>query len=68
MEIVLCSIVALLAGYIIGITTGGVHIYTGNKPAAPSKKNEEPVYNEDYSHMLPPDVQDYLLKNNGQIK
>lgn len=65
MEIAL--IVAILAGYVIGLLQGGVHIYTGNKPTA-HKKNEEPVYNEDYSHMLPPDVQDYLLKNNGQIK
>ena len=68
MDVAICTMIALITGYIIGLLQGGVHIYTGNKPTAPTKKNEAPVYNEDYSHMLPPDVQDYLLKNNGQIK
>lgn len=68
MEVAICTMIALVTGYIIGVVQGGVHIYTGIKPVAPSNKNEEPVYNEEYSHMLPPDVQEYMLKNNGQIK
>lgn len=68
MNVAICIIVALVAGYVIGVLQGGIHIYTGEKPVAPKKKNEEQEYNKDFSHMLPPEMQQYFQKNNGYMK
>lgn len=62
-------LIAIALGYIIGLLQGGIHIYTGNKPLAPSvKKDEEPQYNEDLTYHLPQEVKDYFMKNEGFIK
>lgn len=58
---------ALLAGYVIGLLQKGIHIYKDQKPVAP-KKEEKPVYNEDFSHELPPEMQKYFVENQGYIK
>lgn len=59
---------SLALGYCVGLVQGGIHIYTDKKPLVPSAKNEEPQYNEDYTHLLPPDMQEYFKKNSGFIK
>lgn len=67
----LILIIAIALGYGIGLLQGGIHIYTGNKPLAPSAKvqePEEPQYNPDFSSDLPQEVQDYFVQNSGHIK
>lgn len=69
MEFLLIILAAIIFGYAVGIMQKGIHIsiQNGPKPLVP-KPDEQPQYNQDFSHMLPPDVQDYFQKNNGQIK
>lgn len=64
----LSIVFGIVAGYVIGVMQGGIHIYTDKKPLVPSAKNEETQYNEDYTHLLPPDMQEYFKKNSGFIK
>lgn len=69
MEVAICTMVGLLVGYLIGMLQGGIHINinNGHRPLV-SSDGKEPQYNEDYSHLLPPEMQEYYLKNNGQMK
>lgn len=60
-------VLGIFLGYFAGLLQGGIHIYRDAKPAAP-KKDESPVYNEDFSHELPPEMQEYFVKNSGYIK
>lgn len=66
----LVIVLAIVAGYVIGVMQGGIHIYTNKKPVAPVVENEETQsqYNEDYSSLLPPEMQEYFKKNSGFIK
>ena len=62
------TMLAIALGYVIGLLQGGIHIYTDKKPLVPGSKNEEPQYNKDFSHNLPPEMQEYFTKNSGYIK
>lgn len=62
----LIVIVSIIGGYIIGIGQGGIHVHRHEnvtKVVAPLA----PEFNESTEEMLPPEVQDYMAKNNGFI-
>lgn len=69
MEFLLIVLAAIAFGYTAGILQKGININitNGPKPLVP-KHGEEPVYNPDSTHLLPPEMQEYFLKNNGQMK
>lgn len=63
------TMLAIALGYVIGLLQGGIHIHMNKKPVAPvTKKDEEPQYNEEFSHLLPPEMQEYIHKTGGFIK
>lgn len=70
MEVAICTLVGLVTGYLIGVIQNGMKITINNgiRPLAPKGENDEPVYNQDSTHLMPPDMQEYFLKNNGQMK
>ena len=69
MEFLLIVLAAVTFGYVAGTIQKGIHINinNGHRPLV-SSDGKEPQYNEDYSHLLPPEMQEYYLKNNGQMK
>ena len=60
---------AFFLGLLIGILQEGINITINynNKPLAP-KKQEEQQYTQDFSHLLPPEMQKYFTQNSGYIK
>ena len=63
-------ILALAVGFTIGYLSKGVEItiHHKNKAEIPVTTDGKPVYNEDYSALLPPEVKQYYEENHGYTK
>ena len=63
----LTIVIALALGYVIGLLQNGIKISTANSTVSKDKEGN-PQYTEDLSHMLPPEMQQYLQQNQGFTK
>lgn len=63
-------IIALSVGFTMGYLSKGISITINHKDKTeiPVTSDGKPTYNEDYSALLPPDVQEYYEKNQGFMK
>ena len=66
----LIFILSMLFGFLAGYLSKGVTIVVNHKDKQeiPVTSEGKPAYNEDYSSLLPPEVQEYYEQNQGFMK
>ena len=67
---IIVILASILLGFVIGYFSKGINItiHHKDKQEIPVTNEGKPVYNEDYSALLPPDVQEYYEQNHGFMK
>ena len=67
---IIVILAGILLGFVIGYFSKGINITINHKDKAeiPVTTDGKPVYNEDYSALLPPEVKQYYEENHGYIK
>ena len=70
MGIFLLMLASILVGFCIGYMSKGITITINHKDKQeiPVTSEGKPAYNEDYSALLPTEVQEYYEQNNGFMK
>lgn len=67
---IIVILASILLGFVLGYMSKGINITINHKdkPETPVTQDGQPVYNPDYSELLPPEVQEYYEKNHGYMK
>lgn len=63
----LAIVIALGLGYVVGLLQNGINISTAATKISTDNEGN-PQYNEDFSHLLPPEMQQYMQQHQGFIK